>query len=166
MGNKHPQIVNIDDVEVIETNHGKFANKRKRLGAPAGANELGCSWFEVPPGKQAFPHHAHFGNEEAFFILSGEGELRIGEKTVPVKAGDFVSCPRGEEYAHSLVNTGKEALTYLGISTANSTDIMVYPDSKKIAMAAGGNMHAGLKSARLMKLFKDQPNVDYYLDEE
>lgn len=164
---KHPQVVNVNDIEAIETKHGqKFAAKRKRLAAASGAQEIGCSWFEVPPGKQAFPHHAHYGNEEAFFVISGEGTCRLGQDSFLIKKGDYVSCPRGEEYAHSITNTGTEPLIYLGISTANSTDIMVYPDSKKIAIAGNANMHAGLKSARLMKLFKDQPNVDYYLDEE
>ncbi|WP_413559213.1 cupin domain-containing protein [Bdellovibrio sp. HCB209] len=167
MGKRHSQVVNIDEVDAVESSHGnKFANKRKRLGALSGSQEIGCSWYEVPPGKQAFPHHAHYGNEESFFIISGSGQCRIGNETVAVRAGDFVSFPRGEDYSHSLFNNGFEPLVYLGVSTANQTDIMVYPDSKKIAIAGGANMHAGLKAAKLHKMFKDQPNVDYYLDEE
>jgi uncharacterized cupin superfamily protein len=164
---KHPNIVNIADVEPIETSHGnKFAAKRKRLGAITGAEEIGCSWYEIPVGKQAFPHHAHYGNEESFFIISGEGFCRIGEQSVHVKAGDYVSCPKGEDHAHSLKNTGTVPLVYLGISTAHEVDIMVYPDSNKIAMVGAANMHQGLKKAKFSKLIKDQPNVDYYLDEE
>lgn len=164
---RHSHVTNINEVEGMNLSHGnKFAAVRKRLGASSGARDLGCSWYEVPPGKQAFPHHAHFGNEEAFFILSGEGVCRIGTEEVKVRAGDFISCPRGPDFAHSLRNTSDVPLTYLGFSTANDTDIVTYPDSQKIGLMGGANMQEGLRSARLVKIFKDQPNVDYYQDEE
>jgi uncharacterized cupin superfamily protein len=159
-------IRNLDEIEAVSTATGeKFALTRKRLAAPTGGKEIGCSWFEVPPGKTAFPHHAHFGNEEAFFILSGKGICRIGDERFEVSAGDYIACPAGEETSHSLQNTGEENLRYLGISTAHGTDVIVYPDSQKIAVIGGADMHKGLKSAPLSKMFKDPVNVDYYLDE-
>lgn len=164
---RHPHIVNAKDLETIHNQHNqKFESKRKRLSAAAGGKEIGCSVYEIPPDKQAFPHHAHFGNEEAFYIISGRGECRIGDSKYEVGAGDYVACPAGEENAHSLKNIGAEPLVYLGISTSNSTDIMIYPDSKKIAIAAGANMQQGLKTAKYYKVMKDQPSVEYYLDEE
>lgn len=164
---KHPHIVNINDLESVTSSHGqKFESKRKRLSAAAGGKELGCSIYEIPPGKQAFPHHAHLGNEESFYIVSGRGECRIGDEKFEVSAGSYVACPAGEENAHSLRNIGAEPLVYLGISTSNETDIMLYPDSKKIAIAGGANMQQGLKTAKYYKVIKDQPSVEYYLDEE
>lgn len=44
--------------------------------------------------------------------------------------------------------------------------ICLITDSNKFAVAGGADMHKGLKSAAFGKLLKDQPSVDYYLDEE
>lgn len=166
-GKRHAQVVNLDEIDPLKQEHGsRFALVRKRLGAAAGGQELGASWFEVPPGKQAFPHHAHFNNEEAVFVLSGAGELRLGDQRMPIAAGDYLAFPAGAESAHSIINTGTTPLQYLGISTAHRTDICIYPDSRKFAAVGGANMHQGLGSAGFRKLLKDQPDVDYYLDED
>lgn len=167
MADRGQHIKNLSEIDAVENSHGQsFASSRKRLAAATGAQQIGCSWYEIPPGKKAFPHHYHFGNEEAFYILSGTGEVRLGDQRYTVSAGDYIACPVGPECAHSLKNTGTEPLRYLGISTANATDVMIYPDSQKVAMVGGADMHKGLKSAPFSKLLKDQPSVDYYLDEE
>lgn len=31
-------------------------------------------------------------NEEMFFVLEGNGELRVGDATHPVRAGDIIAC--------------------------------------------------------------------------
>jgi uncharacterized cupin superfamily protein len=67
--------------------------------------------------------------------VSGEGEYPFGETTVPVRSGDIVAAPAGTQ-AHQL-NTGSDDLRYLGISTGGAVDVVDYPDSKKIAIAAG-----------------------------
>jgi hypothetical protein len=71
-----------------------------------------------------------------FFVVSGEGKYRFGETIVPVRSGDIVAAPAGTQ-AHQLINTGSDDLRYLGISTAGGVDVVDYPDSKKIAVAAG-----------------------------
>jgi len=151
----------------MDFSHGaRFGGLRKRLAAGSGSKEIGCSWFELPPGRQNFPRHYHFGNEEAFFILSGTGTLRIGEEAIPIGAGDYIACPPGEASAHAILNTGTEPLSYLGISTAHGTDVVVYADSHKYSAVGGADMHKGLKAAPFFKTVKDQPDVDYFLDEE
>jgi uncharacterized cupin superfamily protein len=71
-----------------------------------------------------------------FFILSGSGEYRLGDKTHPLRAGDVIAAPAGGE-AHQIVNTGSEDLRYLGLSTLGEVDVVDYPDSGKVAVAAG-----------------------------
>jgi uncharacterized cupin superfamily protein len=144
----------------------KFGGIRKRLAAETGAKELGCSWYELLPGRQSFPHHFHFGNEEAFFILSGEGTLRLGNEKYLVRTSDYISCPAGADTAHSITNTGSEPLRYLALSTTQPTDVVVYPDSGKFAAFGGADMHKGLKAAAFVRILKDQQSVDYFLDEE
>ena len=79
------------------------------IGALIGAQKLGYNLTVLPPGKAAFPAHNHYGNEEMFFIIEGEGELRIGEQRFPLRRGDVVACPPGGvETAHQIRNTASE----------------------------------------------------------
>jgi uncharacterized cupin superfamily protein len=130
-------IINIDDVPLADRGNGKqFVVKHARVAPMLGLQALGCSVHVVPPGKKAFPFHRHHVMDELFYIVSGSGQYRYGEETMPVRAGDIVAAPAGTK-AHQLINTGSEDLRYLGISSGGNVDIVDYPDSKKVAMAAG-----------------------------
>ena len=166
---RHPNVVNVEEAKPMETARGGFASKRRRLAADANANALGCSHYEVEPGKTAFPRHAHNTLEEGVYVLEGTGTLRLGDATVPVRAGDFIALLPGPTLAHQLVNTGKTPLRYLALSSPAApitADVVTYPDSRKVAFAAGVDPKKGLMSAAVFKLIKeDQPKVDYYDDE-
>ena len=103
------------------------------ISALIGAERLGYNLTVVPPGKSAFPFHNHYGNEEMFFILEGEGELRYGEQRHPLRAGDVIACPPGDAAsAHQISNTSADStLRYLAVSTMQSPDMFHYPDSGK-----------------------------------
>ena len=96
-------------------NGKQFAVKWGRVGPLLGLEGLGCAVHVVPPGKKAFPFHRHHVMDELFFIVSGNGEYRFGDETLPVRAGDIVGAPAGTE-PHQIINTGSEDLRYLGIS--------------------------------------------------
>jgi uncharacterized cupin superfamily protein len=74
--------------------------------------------------------------DEMFYIVEGEGTCRIGDTSYPVRTGDLIASPAGTE-AHQLVNTSNRELRYLSFSTLGSVDIVEYPDSGKMAAAAG-----------------------------
>ena len=103
------------------------------ISAQIGAPRLGYNLTVVPPGKSAFPFHNHYGNEEMFFILEGQGELRYGAQRHPLRAGDVIACPPGgAETAHQISNTSTTStLRYLAVSTLRSPDMFHYPDSGK-----------------------------------
>ena len=108
------------------------------VGRKIGAQKLGYNITVVPAGKRAFPFHNHRVNEEMFFILEGEGEVRIGDQTYPVQKGDFIACPSGgAEAAHQSVNTSKTELRYLAVSTTQSPEIADYPDAEKFGVLSG-----------------------------
>ena len=134
------------------------------IGALIGAQKLGYNLTVLPPGKAAFPAHNHYGNEEMFFIIEGEGELRIGEQRFPLRRGDVVACPPGGvETAHQIRNTASEGeLRYLAVSTAISPDLVEYPDSAKIgASHVLGRDAQGLpQMVRIMNRQTD--NLDYW----
>ena len=100
----HPNVVNENELEWGEQSHGeKFGYRRKSIGSTAGSERLGCSLYEVPPGRRAWPYHYHLANEEAIYVLEGSGMLRVGEEEAPVSQGDYVALPAGAEGAHQLV---------------------------------------------------------------
>lgn len=105
------------------------------IGPLIGAQKLGYNVTILPPGKRAFPFHNHRVNEELFFVLEGEGEVRIGAETFPIKKGDFIACPPGgAEAAHQIVNTSDAELKYLAVSTKLSPEIADYPDTGKFGI--------------------------------
>jgi uncharacterized cupin superfamily protein len=167
---RHPHLVNIDQIQPDEQGHGGFGFRLVRLGPEAGSRALGCSHFELAPGKTAFPFHFHSAFEEALFVLEGTGTARIGKDTVEVRSGDYIGFPAGPDTAHALTNTGSGPMRYLCISgpaTPTTMDIVAYPDSKKIAFASGVDPVKGFRGgAWLMKLIKEeQPPLSYYDDE-
>jgi uncharacterized cupin superfamily protein len=166
-GRRHPNVVNVEEIEPVDQGKGNFGSRRRRLGAAAGGAALGCTHLEVAPGKTAFPFHFHSAFEEALFILEGEGAARIGKEAVAVRAGDYVVFPAGPTAPHALTNTGKAPLRYLALSspaTPATMDIVAYPDSKKVAFASGVDPIKGFRGGVwVMNLIKeDQPKLDYY----
>ena len=130
-------VLNIADVPMMDRGHGEaFAVKWGRVGPQLGLAALDCAVHVVTPGKKAFPFHRHHVMDELFYILSGEGQYRWGDKTFAIKAGDLVGAPAGTE-AHQIINTGLGDLRYLGISSAAAAEVVDYPDSGKIGVMAG-----------------------------
>src|SRR5262249_55413769 len=135
------RIINIADIElpprpVSAAAPGdaaeRFDGRIGSVGTRIGARKLGYNITVVPPGRRAFPLHNHRVNEEMFFILEGEGEVRIGNERHPLRAGDFVACPPGgPDTAHQIINTGSVELKYLAVSTNEYPEICDYPDSGK-----------------------------------
>ncbi len=130
-------VINVRDVPLQAHTHGaRFAAETGEVGEALGLSVLGCMLHVVPPGKVAFPFHRHHARDEMFVVLSGMGEYRIGERRIRVGAGDCLGAPSGGE-AHQIINTGSEALRYLGFSNNPPADVIEYPDSGKIAARAG-----------------------------
>jgi uncharacterized cupin superfamily protein len=139
------QIINSSELEfkpfpapMPESVKAKYEGSTLAFVAPLiGAQKLGYNITIVPPGKRAFPFHSHRVNEEMFFILEGEGEVRIGNETFPIQKGDFIANPPGAaETAHQIINTSDKELRYLAVSTKFSPEIADYPDSKKFGVLA------------------------------
>ena len=157
-------VVNVDEVPLADRGNGKrFAVKWGRVGPLLGLSHLGCAVHVVPPGKSAFPFHRHHVMDELFYIVSGKGEYRFGEETLAVRAGDLLAAPAGGK-AHQLINSGKEDLRYLGISTVAATEVVEYPDSKKIGVVAGVK-NADFKTATYAGIGRIA-KADYYDGEE
>ena len=163
----HENVVNENGLEWSEQSRGEsFSHRRKALGAAAHGEKLGCSLYEVPPGRKAWPYHYHCANEEAIYVLEGSGTLRVGEREVAISQGDYVALPVGEAYAHQVSNTSGEPLRYLCLSTMTEPDILVYPDSGKVGLFAG-SAPGGPKERRYLHTYlREDAEVGYFDGEE
>jgi uncharacterized cupin superfamily protein len=163
MAGRHPQVVNVDEVPALEgakvfgrsaEEMGGFGGRMRRLGAAAGGKGIGCSFYEIDPGKTAFPFHWHLANEEALLVVSGTGTLRLGGEEIAIRAGDYVALLVGLDHAHQLTNTGNDVLRYYCLSTMNDPEVCGYPDSKKIGTLS-------MKGA-MRFVFREEDTRDYY----
>ena len=133
------RIINVADVPLEHHQHGeKFEARYAHVAPLVGARQLGAGYHVVPPGKRAWPFHNHHINEEIFIILAGEGVIRLGERELPIRAGDVIGAPPGgREAAHQIINTSAHELRYLCVSTMTKSEIVEYPDSNKLAAYVG-----------------------------
>lgn len=129
--------VNEDDVDWTEIDRGEMNVRRKQLGEAVDGEQLGCSLYELQPGDEAWPYHYHTANEEALFVLSGTGRLRLAGDAHTLHEGDYVSFPSDETGGHKVVNHSETPLRYLVVSTMNEPDVTVYPDSNKLGVFVG-----------------------------
>lgn len=122
-------MIHIDDLEAYTETHGdRYEIRVKLLAMEAGGKDLGCMLHEIPPGKHSWPYHFHWANEEAIYVLSGQGTLRTAQGEVAVGPGDYMAFPVGPEYAHQMINRGTEPLRYLCFSTMIVPEVAEYPD--------------------------------------
>ena len=163
---RHPNVINLDEIDARSTEKGtKFGASFKQLGSSTGASAVGCNWFEVAPGRSAFPFHYHCAIEEAIFVISGRGTLRIGEESVLLRPGDYVTFSAGPDNAHRLDNTGSTPLQYLCMSSRAVADVVGYPDSGKIAAVA--NPRANFFDQPWVRgIYRAEETVDYYEGED
>lgn len=152
-------LVNLDEVvfDDIEDN-GRYTSRRALFSPAIGARKLGYNLTELPPGKAQCPFHSHREEEEMFFVLAGEGELRFGGQRYALRPHDVIACPPGDaSVAHQIVNTGQVPLRYLAVSTRAETEVCEYPDSNKV-----GIYSAGPQAQRLRLMLRAETGVDYY----
>ena len=83
--------------------------------APEGATQLTFGAAEIDPGKEIPVHRHKVGDryvEEGFFVLEGEGEVRVGDQTSMIRAGSFCVMSPAEGF-HSIRNTGRTSLKFV-----------------------------------------------------
>ncbi len=64
----------------------------------------------VAPGQTTTAHY-HPQSEEIYYLLAGQGQMRLGNELRHVAVGDAIAIPPGE--VHQIRNTGEETLIFL-----------------------------------------------------
>jgi len=102
-------IVNRHNTKIIHTPHGSEIRPLvDRTTSPINQ----CSLAEeiLPAGASVTPHH-HEVIEEIYYVIEGEGMMRIDDEEREVEAGDAVYIPRFSR--HTLTNTGNGPMKIL-----------------------------------------------------
>jgi uncharacterized cupin superfamily protein len=125
---------NINEPDFEETGERPgFGGRRARVGDQAGAERLGASLYELPPGNAPFPLHYHLGNEELLIVLGGRPSLRTLGDERELAEGEVVAFPRGEAGAHQVINRTAEPVRVLIVSEMNAPEVVVRPESGKLS---------------------------------
>jgi uncharacterized cupin superfamily protein len=108
-----------------------------RVGAAAGARDLGCTLYELDPGAQAVPYHMHHGNEELLIVLDGALELRTPDGTREATKGAVVAFPAGPGGAHRVRNVSDAPARYLVVSTMRFPEVAEQLDTGTVLALKG-----------------------------
>jgi uncharacterized cupin superfamily protein len=155
-GESRPSIYTDEWQRTVE--HGSYGVRGSRVGAKAGARQVGVTVYELDPGMKNLPYHAHFGVEELIVVLRGTPTLRSPEGERVLEEGEVVACPPGRAGAHQLINRGDSVARFLMISSKAAADLIEYPDSGKIS-AQGGEWGTADAVAYMLST---EPQLDYF----
>ena len=106
-----------------------FNLRAARVGAQAGARDLGVTLYEIAPGGAVSPYHVHHANEELLIVLEGAPRLRTPEGTRTLEAGSVVAFPPGPEGAHRISNAGPDPARVLVCSTMRLPEVAEHLDT-------------------------------------
>jgi putative monooxygenase len=98
-------VVAVEDVPLIDLSGGSWSRLLLTGDGVGAAPTLGCSSF-APGTATVMLSHA---TEELAYVMSGTGELRLGDAAVPYAAGQALYIPAG--VWHAVANTGDEPVT-------------------------------------------------------
>ena len=83
-------------IEEVDSWMGPASVKRS-LTKALGAEDVSMNYYELEPGESfAFGYHRHEGQEEVFYLLSGEATFETDDGEVTVGAGEAVRFAPGE----------------------------------------------------------------------
>jgi uncharacterized cupin superfamily protein len=131
--------VNIHQPEFnLDQTQPGYSWRAAQLGPAIGADRMGATLYELPPGEASFPYHYEYGCEEWMLVVAGSVTLRDPDGEHPLTAGDLVCFPEGEAGAHRVHNTGPEPARMMILSTKERPAVAVFPDSGKLVLFSGG----------------------------
>lgn len=122
---------------------------------------LGCSLYVLAPGEAPFARHAHSANDEAVYVLDGEGELELGDVRRALRAGDYVPLPADPSLPHRL-RGGRVPLRCLVLSTMREPDVVFYPDSGKVGVFVGSAPGGDVSARRIGAFFAERDTREYW----
>ena len=157
-------MANLFDPEFdVDQERPGFTYRRAKLGRQAGAEKLGASLFEIPPGEATFPYHVHTANEELLIVIDGRPSLRTPSGWRELEPGEVIAFPAGDEGAHQIQNRSGEPARVLVVSTMVAPEVTLYPDSGKLMAATRA---PGASGEGIHEAYRRGEATDYWEGEE
>jgi uncharacterized cupin superfamily protein len=136
-----------------EQDRDGYRHRTTAIGKRLGAEVLGASTYELPPGERTFPYHWELGCEEWLLCIFGRPTLRDPDGERELAPGDVVCFPEGRRGAHQVRNDSGEPARVLVFSTKTRVAVAGYPDSDKLLVHAPGELEV---------MLRDNPPLDYW----
>jgi len=146
-----------DDWDGESTRDG-YRHRSVAIGKRLGAELLGASVYELPPGERTWPYHYEAASEEWLLVVSGRPTLRTPDGEQELEPGDVAVFARGPTGAHKLENRTEEPARLVIFSSKGPLDIVHYPDSGKLGVWTADRGYIAITP--------EQPDVDYWEVEE
>ncbi len=134
-----------------------------RVGAAAGARDLGAALYELQPGGAVSPYHLHHANEELLIVLSGRPRLRTPDGSRSLPSGTVVAFPPGPDGAHRVSNPGPDTARVLIVSTMRYPEIAEHVSTgTTMAMTgpAAGKVFAAGTDREFIELYREAMAAD------
>jgi uncharacterized cupin superfamily protein len=142
-----------------ETNdRAGYEHKSAVIGKRLGADLLGGTLYEVPPGEKTWPYHYELGCEEWLVAVSGRPTLRTPEGERELAPGDVAVFPEGPDGAHQVINRSDEPCRVLILSSKSPLAVVHYPDSGKVGLWTEGEGYQAM--------LRNEPKLDYWQGED
>ena len=143
------------EFEYDDTDPEGYRAGMSRFGPAIGAQQMGATVYELPPGQSICPYHYECGEEEWLTVLSGRPTVRRPDGEDQLEPGDTVCFPMGAAGAHKVTNHTDETVRVLMTSTFREPAVTVYPDSQKVGVSNGPGGFRG-------RFRLEDGKVDYY----
>ena len=153
------KLYHIDNLPQDAVWRDKIGLCTRSLGQAAGSRNLYVNIDSVPPGAYSTRFHSHSQQEEFFLVLSGNGTVRLNDKSYPVTKGDFFAKPSGQNIAHSIYNFGDTDLILLDIGTVEQEDTCYYPDEDMYLLKSNGQRRI-ISGSDFNNEWTTEPNAD------
>jgi uncharacterized cupin superfamily protein len=137
-----------------ENDREGFRHKATAIGKRLGAELLGGSLYELPPGEKTWPYHYELGCEEWLVAVSGRPTLRGPDGERELEPGDVAVFPEGPAGAHQVLNRSEEPCRVLILSSKSPVAIVHYPDSAKVGLWT--------ESDGYQAMLRAEPDLDYW----
>ena len=137
-----------------ENDRKGFRHKATAIGKRLGAELLGGSLYELPPGEKTWPYHYELGCEEWLIAVSGRPTLRGPDGERELEPGDVAVFPEGPAGAHQVLNRSEEPCRVLILSSKSPVAIVHYPDSAKVGLWT--------ESDGYQAMLRSEPDLDYW----
>jgi uncharacterized cupin superfamily protein len=141
-----------------ENDREGFRHRATAIGKRLGAELLGGSLYEIPPGEKTWPYHYELGCEEWLIAVSGRSTLRGPDGERELEPGDVAVFPEGPAGAHQVFNRSDEPCRVLILSSKSPVAIVHYPDSGKVGLWTNSDGYQAM--------LRSEPDMDYWEGEK